>query len=575
MIITKNTAYSIRKRIENIVILLIVFSAFTNITLSMPFLPALFKNIAKYYARIIYPNIQVYGLLRRTIGFVLLFISYNLYKRMRYAWLITLITLTMSVTLHITRFHNFINPMVFLELFIIFILLIFQNDFRRKSDTTSVKKAILLASGSVILVLINSAIGFLMIKEHYRGLKNFKDCFVHSIELLFFMDTSAVATTRLGMLYANITMIFNWGFILVALFFVLKPIIYNPIITKHDKEIVYHIVSKYGQNPISYLALENDKKYFFGKFCEGVIAFEVVGDVAACCGDIICSDEDVPILLSEFMYFCRENNYSILLLNVTDKFLSYYKEVGFDSVKYGEDACFLLSEYNLAGGKVAKVRAAINHANKAGITVWEYKPKEHRNMAIERQIEEISKEWLASKKSGELSFMLGGIGLDEPYDRRFFIARDIDDKILGFVVFVPYEGKNAYLADVTRRRNDAPQGVLEKLIYDGFMTFKAEGAEWGSMGLVPLANVRADDTPAKLTTRLFEYIYENLNNVYGFKPLHHAKDKYAPTHWQSRYLAYYPKIFTPQLAYSIVKVQNPKGILDYIIPMLKKEDKNN
>lgn len=90
------------------------------------------------------------------------------------------------------------------------------------------------------------------------------------------------------------------------------------------------------------------------------------------------------------------------------------------------------------------------------------------------------------------------------------------------------------------------------------------------MGLIPLVNVREDNVRAKLTTILFEFIYENLNNVYGFKPLHHAKEKYAPTHWQPRYLAYYPKLFTPQVAYAIVKVQNPKGIRDYILPMLKK-----
>jgi len=103
------------------------------------------------------------------------------------------------------------------------------------------------------------------------------------------------------------------------------------------------------------------------------------------------------------------------------------------------------------------------------------------------------------------------------------------------------------------------------------MTFKEEGVEWGNMGLVPLANVREENTKAKITTRLFEFVYENLNDAYGFKPLHHAKDKYAPTHWMSRYLVYYPRIFTPQIAYAIVKIQNPKGLKDYILPILHKK----
>jgi phosphatidylglycerol lysyltransferase len=562
--------YTIRKYVENVAIAIMMLSGIANVILSMLYTPALFRKFMMYYSNIVHPNIDLYWLLRRIIGIILIFVSYHLYKRMRTAWIITIITLSVSVTLQITRFHNTISLMVFGQLSIILILLLFQNDFRRKSDMTSIKKAVFLSIASVLLVLVTSSIGFLTIKDNYKGLRGFTDSFIHSIQLLFFMDTSAVATTRLGAIYADMTVTFNWCFILVALFFVLKPIIYNPIITRRDKERVFQMVSQYGQNPMSYLALENDKKYFFGKACDGVIAFAVVGDTAVVCGDIICSDDDAVIFITEFLGFCRENHYGILFLNITDHFLDLYHKMGFQSTKYGEDACFLLEQYNLAGGKAAKVRAAINHANKEGITVSEYKPSEHRDMAIELEIKKVSNEWLKAKKIGELSFMLGGIGLEEPYDRRFFVARDANGEMQGFVVFVPYDDKKAYLADVTRRRNNAPQGILEKLIYEGFMTFKEEGATWGSMGLVPLANVREDSVRAKFTTKLFEYIYENLNDIYGFKPLYHAKAKYGPTHWQSRYLAYYPKRFTPQLAYAIVKVQNPKGIHDYIWLMMKK-----
>ncbi|MEI7885090.1 MAG: phosphatidylglycerol lysyltransferase domain-containing protein [Clostridia bacterium] len=566
---------NIRKYLENIAIVLIVFSGIANIILSMPYAPIFFQNIGRYYTSLNHSNIEVYGLLRRIIGFILLFVAHGLYKRMRLAWLIAIISISVSVSLHFIRLNNFINPMVFGEILIIATLIFCQSNFRRKSDAVSVKKALLLASGSILLVLTNSAVGFLSIKEHYSGIKDFAGSFVHSVKILFFIDTTAVATSRIGVIYTDMTIIFNWLFIIFALFYVLRPIIYNPIITKYDKDRVFKLVSKHGQNPMAYLALENDKKYFFSDKATGVIAFAVVADVAVVCGDIICTAEDAPIFLAEFMGFCKENNYAIMLINITNKFLELYQAMGFDYTKYGEDACFLLADYNLIGGKVAKVRAAINHANKAGITVLEYKPKENKDLSLEREIEKVSHEWLASKRSGELAFMLGGIGLADPYERRFFIAKAANGEVLGFVVFVPYAEKTAYLTDVTRRKNDAPQGVIEKLIYDGFMVFKEEGAIWGSLGLVPLANVSEENAKAKLTTKLFEYIYEHLNDVYGFKQLHHAKEKYAPTDWQARYLAYYPKMFTPQLAYAIVKVQNPKGILDYVLPILKKKNQGD
>lgn len=130
-----------------------------------------------------------------------------------------------------------------------------------------------------------------------------------------------------------------------------------------------------------------------------MISFAVVNDVAVVCGDLICSDDDAPIFLAEFMGFCKENNYSIFLLDVTEKFLKLYKTMGFDSTKYGEDAYFFLEAYNLKGGKAAKVRAPINHANKAGITVSEYKPKQQRDFEIEKEIKMCQGSGLPQKKA--------------------------------------------------------------------------------------------------------------------------------------------------------------------------------
>ena len=184
---------------------------------------------------------------------------------------------------------------------------------------------------------------------------------------------------------------------------------------------------------------------------------------------------------------------------------------------------------------------------------------------------DITEEWLKTKGGYEMQFTIGGTGLWEPLDRRYFYACDENGLILGFVVFLPYE--DAYLADVTRRRNDAPQGVLEKIIYESFMQLKDEGIHWGNMGLSPLYNI-ADKDKSTFTEKLFAYIYENMNESYGFQKLHHAKEKYAPTHWIPRYLAFYPKPFSPRLALALVRCQNKTGISKIVLSeVFKKGDK--
>ncbi len=76
------------------------------------------------------------------------------------------------------------------------------------------------------------------------------------------------------------------------------------------------------------------------------------------------------------------------------------------------------------------------------------------------------------------------------------------------------------------------------------MTLKEEGAHWGNLGLVPLKDVAGGKNKTTLPEKLFEYIYENLNQFYDFKALRHAKEKFAPSCWVPRYIVYNPNVST-------------------------------
>jgi phosphatidylglycerol lysyltransferase len=394
-----------------------------------------------------------------------------------------------------------------------------------------------------------------------------EDAFESSIKMLFLMEPSVLGKlSKIKMVYIQSSIDINWIGLLFVLYFVLKPLVYQPIVTAFDKERVRNLLQKYGDNPTSYVSLESDKKYFFGKNIEGVVVYTIAAKVSVCVGDPICSDENMPLLVAEFITYCKKNDLEICFCETMARHIPLYTELGFSNTKYGEEAMFDLEIYNLNGKKAAKIRNAINHASALGITVEEYQPLKNKNRIVEQQISDVSREWLESKKSGELSFMMGTISLDNPMDRRYFVALDRGGKILGFIVFSPFQGGKGYFADVTRRRNSAPIGVMETIMIDAFKKMKAEGVKWGSLGNAPLANVGED---GGITGKLLEIIYEKFNIFYGFKNLHHYKKKYGPTSWEPKYLVYYSKMFTPQIAYAIIKAQNPKGVSDFVLGQLK------
>jgi len=350
-----------------------------------------------------------------------------------------------------------------------------------------------------------------------------------------------------------------------------KNIIERHEATPEELERARGLVLKYGQNSISYLTLENDKTLFFSEKIEGVIPFGVVGDVIIVCGDPVCAPEDFKTFLQEFNDFCENNLYYSVFLGTTAAFVKEYEAMGYKHVKAGDEARFDLDEYKISGGKMQKLRANVNHANKAGLVLHEYKPNECRDVDIEKGIDAVSKAWLGDKKSGELGFGVGGVNLKNPLDRRYFYLTDEAGTIVAFNVFLPFmcpSGKG-YLADVTRRLHDAPGGATEKINFDAFMIFHGEGTKWGSLGLSPLANVHEDGVKDDLAVKLLEFIYEHGNSFYGFKDLHHAKDKYKPTDWVPSYIVYSTKHLTAEVVYAIIKIQNPGGISDFLTSKIK------
>ena len=110
---------------------------------------------------------------------------------------------------------------------------------------------------------------------------------------------------------------------------------------------------------------------------------------------------------------------------------------------------------------------------------------------------------------------------------------------------------------------------METIIYDAFQIFKEEGVGYGSLGVAPLAGLDSDSkNPME---RLLRFIYDHLNDCYGYRDLYQAKKKYSPTEWIPSYYAYLPKYPTPGMLYAAVEIQNPHGIRGYIMTILKGE----
>ena len=329
------------------------------------------------------------------------------------------------------------------------------------------------------------------------------------------------------------------------------------------RERVLGMMRKYAVNSLSYLALEPDKTWFFSKNTEGVAAYAMSGRDMIICGDPICAKADLPAFLKELKNFARHRNCHIVFLFVIGENLEIYERAGMGYYKSGEEACFDLAQYDMSGGRAAKVRASFHQAHTDGITVHEYCPLSMRNPGIEKQFAEITDAWMNEKHTSRLKFALGSVGFDYPNDKRYFYALDTQGVIQGFMVFLPYRQKQGYMVDVMRRRPACTHGVMEVIFHDAVWQMKAEGVKYASFGIAPLANTTVGSRNT-VFEKIENYNFQHMNFIYGFRPLYVAKAKYAPTSWEPVYFICCPKHITLSMGYAAVSVLDTNGFSDYV-----------
>ena len=553
----------LRIRIENITItLLAVFSLFLFILTFFPF---------SKISQTMQVSFEMGRMVQRAFSIILFVLSLQLWKRKRNAWSVAMFIFVLNFLRGlICMGHPMHNVLMLFDLLLFILFFFFRKDFCCPAGRENRRQTGLLVLLAIAGVLANTGITWHYMRLGMDGNESvsISESFSQSIGTMFGMGN--LPTSMVNQHGTELVLFwFSWGCILAAILFAMRPWIQKQAHGVQELQHARTLLNLYSQNPCSYLALEDDK--YFGHTVDGVLPYGIVGDTIIVNGDPVCKDEDFSTLLAEFKNFCQKSAHNIFFLGLTDYYLSEYEKQGFGLVKSGEEARFKLSDYEITGKKGAKMRMNINHATKAGVTVHEYKVLEKRDPAIDKEFNRITNEWLEGKKSGMLQFTMGTVGLENPMDKRYFYALNSDEKMVAFIVFVPFLGKNGYMADVTRHGKDAPGGVMETIIYQAFQVFKEEGIGYGSLGVAPLAGL---DTESKNPMeRLLRFIYDHLNDCYGYRDLYQAKKKYSPTEWVPSYYAYLPKYPTPSMLYAAVEIQNPHGIRGYILTILKGEFK--
>jgi phosphatidylglycerol lysyltransferase len=150
-----------------------------------------------------------------------------------------------------------------------------------------------------------------------------------------------------------------------------------------------------------------------------------------------------------------------------------------------------------------------------------------------------------------MHFLVEPQTLDDLLGRRVFVA-EVGGEPVGFLVASPIPCRNGWLTEQFVRGHAAPNGTIECLVDAAVTAMAAAGADYVTMGIVPLSPHGAvSDNPAWLNA-LFAWARAHGRRFYNFDGLDAFKAKFHPEFWEPIYAISNEPQFSFRTLYAIV-----------------------
>jgi phosphatidylglycerol lysyltransferase len=481
------------------------------------------------------------------IGFFLVMLSYGMMRGKRQAWLATTMLLLISAFLYLlSRGPAFVT---LLTIALALLLIVLARHFRAKSDPPAIRRGYIALLTGLAIVILYSIGGLFVLYDQFESVIDRFGPVQVLIRLLTNSHRLHIPYGTQAFMFGHVLPILCLSAILYGIAHILRPVAAVLLPDEQERDAAFRLMRTYGTNTISYFALEEEKSFFFSNTGKAFISYVLEGDVAVVAGDPIGPKEEMLAVISQFISYCDEQDWTTVFWQVRDIYTELYRQAGMHLLKIGEDPIIKVDTFTLAGKPMANVRTSARHAEKSGLRVVFYRGRV-RDAEQLAQMEQISRSWLASKGGAEMGFSMGRFDVHGDVEQVFALAVDADNKVYGFVSFVPIYGRKGWGIDLMRRTVRVPVGTMELLIVRSVEYLKAGGTEIVSLGLAPMSNFNHSDET------FMEYGIDRLSNVVGDlskkASLGNFKKKFQPT-WESRYLVYSNTLKLPKVGWALYR----------------------
>lgn len=480
-------------------------------------------------------------LLSAMIGVVLLVLSHGLVRRIKGAFLLTLLALVAAA---IAALLNDLDLKSAGLLLVGALLLVpFAGGFTRQAKLT--EGVFSPAWFALVFGVAIAALGFFFFLHRATPYSN--DLWT---EIAHGADTPRAL--RAGLLASALLLVFT-------IFTALRPVRRKPVTAQEPGilEAVSTILARTGP-PHGCLALSGDKQFLFSESGKSFLMYRVQGSRWVAYGDPIGDTAEFADLCWAFIDLARTSSGQAVFYEVGGENLALFVEMGLGLHKVGEEAVVRLAEFSMSGASFKSMRSAHNKRQREGLSMTIVQPP-HSEALIE-ELKTISDSWMSGKSGREKGFSVGRFAPD--YLNRFPLALvRREQRILAFAnIMAPGDG-HAVAIDLMRYLPEEASGIMEFLFLSLIEQYREKGATEFSLGMAPLAGLSSKSVE-RLWSRFGRFIYRHGGAFYNFEGLRAFKQKFRPE-WRACYIAVPPGV-SPTRAMADVALLiagGPRGLI--------------
>lgn len=479
------------------------------------------------------------------VGFCLIYLSFNLWKRKHDAWLGSIALIFISLGFILSRYgiehirlvqdKSLSGSLLLLTLLphIISLILLWiaRRSYTVKSERRKLVVAIKRAAFLVLFAFIYGALGFFLLETKDLGM-NFDliDAIVRTAQELTFQSTSQAATAHGKWLLESLNAI---GIASCALVFLnlFKPLEYELATLPRERAQAKEALDKFGDSSLDYFKLWHDKSYFFLD-TDAFIAYRTEHNVAITLADPTGPAEKLEQLTRNFIDFCHNCGWTVAFMQTSPKHLSMYEKLGLNALKIGEDGVVNLENFVAQTVRKKTFKGPLKKLEKEGYILEKLVPP--HSEAVLNEVQAVSNEWLSLPGRKERTFTLGTFDRNSLQSDNIFAMKNSEGKIVAFVNQIRDYCKDEATIDMMRHRTEVPSGAMDFLFGKLLLMLHQEGFKYFSLSLAALSGV-GDEPGASVEEKAVHLIYEHLNRFFSYKGLRAYKDKFDPE-WQDRFL---------------------------------------